>query len=157
MSLPSCPVLQARDSWCLHRAPLLGGFKVDGLILWNDNISMQSGIALCSNTSLGHREEICIKLRGVTGRIWRTQTATPVPVLYLKNVEALAPHGDWSPSAGFRAPVSALYCFGLSYSAHLFPEAEEHLCKAEPVPQVRRSDSRLYIFYTFQDHFLPGY
>lgn len=91
--------------------------------LWNDNISMQSGIVLCSNTSLGHRGEICIKLRGVTGRIWRTKTTIPVQVLYLKNVEALALHGRWSPSAGFRAPISAFYCFGLYYSAPSAPKS----------------------------------
>ena len=49
------PVCEARDS-CL-------------VALWDVNPSVQSGITLCRNASLGHRGEIYLELRGVAGGI----------------------------------------------------------------------------------------
>lgn len=128
------------------------------MALRNDNIRVQSGIAVCDNTSSGHTGEIYVKLRGETGGIGRTETAMLVQVLYLKNIETLAPHGHRSLSLlGFVLQFLPSNVSVFIALHHLFPEAEEHLCTDENVPQVRRPDSRLSIFYTFQDHCLSDY
>lgn len=67
----------------------------------------------------------------------------PVPVLHRKNIEMLAPHGDCLPLLGFPLPLLPSEVLVFISWHHLLLEAQVHLCTNEPVPQVRRADSRL--------------